>query len=181
MTWLRVDADMPWNDKVVGLPNDTARFAFVKVLCAAKIRGRSSFSKGSLKEQLGSHARALPALVAAGLIEQSEDGERYSVRDFDDYQRRASHAEVMQRSRARSREGHTEVTGTSPTEQNRTVRDKTTPPTPPGGTMMGFRSRASSEDVKRQHEEEWTLTCADCGVLKRKHPHGGEHQFRGAA
>jgi hypothetical protein len=62
MTWIRIDADMPWNDKVTGLPNDTARFAFVKVLCAAKVRGRSSFSEQSLREALGSHAKAIPAL-----------------------------------------------------------------------------------------------------------------------
>ena len=175
---------MPWHDKVVGLPNDTARFAFVKVLCAAKIRGRSSFSKGSLKEQLGSHARALPALVAAGLIDVDEDGERYSVHDFDEYQRKAGHAEVMQRSRARSRGGHTEVTETSPTGQDSTGRDKTTPPTPQGGSFMAYRPRSASvpvTDVLQQDEEAWTLKCADCGTLKRKHSANGEHEFRAVA
>lgn len=185
MTWLRVDADMPWHDKVVGLPNDTARFAYIKAMCSAKIRGRSSFSKGSLKESLGSHARAIPALVAAGLLDVSEDGERYSVHDFDDYQRRASHAEVMRRSRERSREGHTEVTETSPTRQDSTGRDSTSPPTPPRGAMMGWRPKRSTpvdpEDVRRQDKEAWTAKCADCGTLKRKHPAGGDHQFRAVA
>jgi hypothetical protein len=134
VTWLRVDADMPWHDKIVGLPNDTARFAFVKVLCAAKIRGRSTFTAASLREQLGSHARSIPALIAAGLLD--EKGGVVTVHDFEDYQRRAGHAEVMQRSRERSRGGHTEVTETSPTRQYGTGRD-VTPPNPPTGTFGG--------------------------------------------
>jgi hypothetical protein len=178
MTWLRVDADMPWHDKVVGLPNDTARFAFVKALCAAKIRGRSTFTAASLREQLGSHARSLPALVSAGLID--EDGDMLTIHDFDDYQRRAGHAEVMQRSRSRSREGHTEVTETSPTEQDSTGRDVTSPPTPPRGSFMGMRPRASVEDVRRQEDEAWKTKCADCGTVKRKHPSAtpDQHAFR---
>lgn len=159
MTWLRVDADMPWHDKIVGLPNDTARFAFVKVLCAAKIRGRSTFTTESLREQLGSHARAIPALVAAGLLETPGDG-TVTVHDFDEYQRRAGHAEVMQRSRARSREGHTEVTETSPTEQDSTVRDKTPPPTPPRGSFMGYRPKP--RDHFGQHPG-----CAVCAPLQK--------------
>jgi hypothetical protein len=134
VTWLRVDADMPWHDKIVGLPNDTARFAFVKVLCAAKIRGRSTFTVESLREQLGSHARSIPALIAAGLLD--EKGGVVTVHDFEDYQRRAGHAEVMQRSRERSREGHTEVTRSSPTGQDSTGRD-IQPPNPPTGTFGG--------------------------------------------
>jgi hypothetical protein len=183
VTWLRVDADMPWHDKVVGLPNDTARFAFVKVLCAAKIRGRSAFSKGSLKEQLGSHARAIPALVAAGLIDVDEDGQRYSVHGFDEYQRRAGHAESQQRYRERSRGDHAGITETSPTEQDKTGRDKTSPPTPPRGTFMGMRPRSTAlpvDDVKRQQDQLWD-NCAKCGVQGRKHPAGGDHQFEVAA
>jgi hypothetical protein len=138
MTWLRVDADMPWHDKVVGLPNDTARFAFVKVLCAAKIRGRSTFTAASLREQLGSHARALPALVAAGLLD--EKGDMLSVHGFDEYQRKAGHAEAQQRYREKSTGGspqdHGGITETSPTEQD--VRDVTyKPPSPPTGTFGG--------------------------------------------
>jgi hypothetical protein len=156
MTWLRVDADMPWHDKVVGLPNDTARFAFVKALCAAKIRGRSTFTAASLREQLGSHARSLPALVSAGLID--EDGDMLTIHDFDDYQRRAGHAEVMQRSRSRSRGGHTEVTETSPTEQDSTGRDVTSPPTPPRGTFLGMRPKSAPGSHDGQHGE----TCMVC-------------------
>lgn len=178
MTWLRLDADMPWHDKVVGLPNDTARFAFVKVLCSAKIRGRSTFSKGSLKESLGSHARSIDALVGAGLLDVSADGERYSVHDFDEYQRKAGHAEAQERYRQKSRPDHAPITETSPTRQDGTGRDATPPPTPPRGTFMGMRPRASVDDVRRQEEEAWTSKCADCGTLKRKHPAGGEHPFR---
>jgi hypothetical protein len=186
VTWLRVDADMPWHDKVVGLPNDTARFAFVKALCAAKIRGRSTFTAASLREQLGSHARAIPALVAAGLLD--EDGDMLTVHDFEEYQRKAGQVERQQRHRAvtpASRDGHAEnVKETSPTGQDSTGRDSTPPPTPPRGTMMGFRPKRSDPDptdVRRQMEEDWTATCGRCGVLKRKHPAGGDHQFEVAA
>lgn len=129
MSWLRVDADMPWHDKVVGLPNDTARFAYLKVLCAAKIRGRSTFTLASLREQMGSHARSIPALVDAGLLES--DGARVTVHDFEDYQRKASHAESQARHREvtrASRDGHADITETSPTRH--TGQDVTKPPTP---------------------------------------------------
>ena len=180
MTWLRLDADMPWHDKVVGLPNDTARFAFVKVLCAAKVRGKSTFTPASLKESLGSHSRAIPALIAAGLLDQ-EDG-LLIVHDFDDYQRRAGHAEAQQRYRSRSTGGspddHGGITETSPTgHTGRDVTGPTSPPTPPRGTFMGFRPKASVDDVKRQEEEAWAK-CADCGQLGRKHPASGDHPFR---
>ena len=181
MTWFRVDADMPWHDKVVGLPNDTARFAFVKALAAAKIRGRSTFTLASLREQLGSHARAIPALVSAGLLD--EDGTMISVHGFDEYQRRAGHAEAQQRYRSKSTGGspddHPTITERSPTGQDSTGRDKTSPPTPPRGTFMGMRPKASPspDDVKRQQDEAWTR-CAKCGVVGRKHPASGEHQFR---
>ena len=135
MTWLRVDADMPWHDKIVGLPNDTARFAFIKVLCAAKIRGRSAFSKGALKETLGSHHKAIPALIAAGLLEEQDGGERLIVHDFEDYQRKSSHAEAQERYRRKSLNGHADITGLSPT--GRTGRDST-PPTPQRGAEESF-------------------------------------------
>lgn len=182
MTWLRLDADMPWNDKVIGLPNDTARFAFVKVLCASKVRGKSKFSPASLKEVLGSHARAIPSLLAAGLID--EENGQLVVHDFDDYQRKASHAEAQQRYRSKvtgeSPDDHPSITEKSPTGQDSTGRDKTTPPTPPRGTFMGMRPKrvtASVDDVRRQEEESWSK-CADCGVVGRKHPASAEHPFR---
>ena len=177
VTWLRVDADMPWHDKVVGLPNDTARFAFVKVLCAAKIRGRSTFTIESLKEQLGSHGRAIPALVAAGLLD--EKGGVVSVHGFDEYQRKAGHAEAQARYRGKSRDDHATITETSPTGQDSTGRDKTSPPTPPRGTFMGMKPRpqASLDDIRRQEEEAWTK-CGDCAKLGREHSADGKHTFR---
>ena len=165
MTWLRVDADMPWHDKVVGLPNDTARFAFVKALCAAKIRGRSTFTAASLREQLGSHARAIPALVTAGLLD--EQGDMLTVHDFEEYQRKAGQVERQQRHRSvtpASRSGHTEnVTETSPTEQDSTGRDKTSPPTPPRGTMMGFPPRSPKPG---SHEGQHP-NCGPCAPLRK--------------
>lgn len=170
MSWLRIDADMPWNDKIIGLPNDTARFAFVKVLCAAKVRGKSRFSPASLKEVLGSHARAIPALIDAGLLEQEEGA--VVVHDFDDYQRKAGHAEAQQRYRSKvtdeSPAGHEAVTGKSPTyKTGHTERDKTSPPTPPRGNganapgtppvYMGYPPKPKPGLHDGQHGK-------DCGV-----------------
>lgn len=47
------------------------------------------------------------------------------------------------------------------------------------GTFMGFRPKVTADldDVKRQHDEAW-IKCAECGVVGRKHPASGEHQFR---
>jgi hypothetical protein len=144
MTWIRIDADMPWNDKVTGLPNDTARFAFVKVLCAAKVRGRSSFSEQSLREALGSHAKAIPALVAAGLLD--EEGPVLTVHNFEEYQRLALQADRQRRYRER----HASVTETSPTGRNGTGRD-VTPSISPPQTFMGWKPNL--DEIERQHEE----------------------------
>ena len=162
MTWLRLDADMPWHDKVVGLPNDTARFAFVKALCAAKIRGRSTFTSASLREQLGSHARAIPSLVTAGLLEES--GDMVAIHGFDEYQRRAGHAEAQQRYREKSRPDHDGITETSPTEQDSTGRDKTSPPAPPRGTFLGMRPR--SVPKAGSHEGQHP-NCGVCAPLRK--------------
>ena len=152
MSWLRIDADMPWNDKIIGLPNDTARFAFVKVLCAAKVRSRSSFSPQTLREVLGSHAKAIPALVDAHLLDE-EDG-RIVVHDFDKYQRLALQAERQQRYRER----HTSVTPASPTGRDGT--NGTYPPNPPT-TFMSFPPKKVASvpspidlaDIERQQAE----------------------------
>lgn len=159
MTWIRLDADMPWHEKIIALPNDTARFAFVKMLCAAKVRSRSSFSPGSLREMLGTHARAIPALVAAGLLDE-EDG-KFVVHDFEDYQRRALQAERQQRHRSVTEalpERDMSVTRASPTGRDDTGRNGTPPPTPPRGTFMGYRPKPATvpdpidlADIERQH------------------------------
>jgi hypothetical protein len=157
--WLRIDADMPWHDKIIGLPNDTARFAFVKVLCAAKVRSKSSFAIASLREVLGSHARAIPALVAAGLLDEN-DG-TVTVHDFDDYQRKAGHAEAQERYRQRSRGDHTDITETSPTGHTGHT-DKTTPKSPSGTTtFMGWRPKPT--DHFGQHPD-----CAVCEPIRPK-------------
>lgn len=42
--------------------------------------------------------------------------------------------------------------------------------------FMGFRPKASADDVRRQDEEAWT-ECETCGVIGRRHPAGGDHPF----
>ena len=199
--WLRIDADMPWHDKIVGLPTDTARFAFVKVLCAAKVRGKSVFSRGALKEALGSHARALPALVAAGLLDEDEDGNRLTVHDFDDYQRKAGHAEAQDRYRQRvtagSPNGHEPITERSPTGHTVHTGQNGTPQTPfDKRSLTGSRSRGhsgqhkdctvcdaarSAGSIDEQMDDQWRK-CKRCGQRKGgpAHAPGADHEFAAA-
>ena len=165
MTWIRLDADMPWHEKIIALPNDTARFAFVKMLCAAKVRSRSAFSPESLREMLGTHARAIPHLVAAGLLDE-QDG-KLIVHDFEDYQRKALQAERQQRHRNVTEalpERDMIVTGASPTGRNGT--NGTYPPSPPT-TFMGWKprsERAPGEAATLIHDgtHRYADTCLVC-------------------
>jgi hypothetical protein len=166
MTWIRLDADMPWHEKIIALPNDTARFAFVKTLCAAKVRSRSSFSPESLREMLGTHAKAIPHLVAAGLLD--EENGKLVVHDFEDYQRKALQAERQQRHRNVTEalpQRDMSVTEASPTGRNGT--NGTYPPSPPR-TFMGYRpkpERLPGEAVVPRHDGSHA-NCEVCEAMK---------------
>ena len=135
MPWLRVEADLPWNPKILDLPSDADRWAYLKALCLAKQRQSATFPRNTLAEFLGTNRRAIPALVRAGLLDESEG--QLAVHDFDDYQRRAGNAERQERFRERhggvtdeSRNGNAggndpNVTETLPTRRDMTGRDMT--------------------------------------------------------
>lgn len=80
----KFDASMPWHDKIAELPSDSVRWAFVKAICAAKQRESPEFSKPALTEALGTHAKHIPTLVKARLIDVK--GSKFSIHDFDDHQ-----------------------------------------------------------------------------------------------
>lgn len=138
MVWIRIDADAPWHDKVLDLPNDSARFGWVKALCLAKQHGREEFRVATLTERLGRHGKYVAAMLRVGLLDDLGDG-RVAVHDFTDYQRRAANQERQARHRQRNAENVTEplpdrdatVTQPSHTGQDRqdnTGQDRTEPP-----------------------------------------------------
>ena len=178
--WLRIDADLPWHDKVVGLPSDSARWAYVKVLCIAKQHGREVFSTATLTELLGKHGRYIDYLVTAGLLD--EKAEKVEVHDFSEYQRRTGHAEAQGRYRSRvtsgspseSGQNHAAITSgsaedhpTSPTGQD-IHTGHTGGQSPP--TMMGWRPKADrlpGEAANPVHDGSHPATCLVCHPVER--------------
>lgn len=178
---------------------DGAFRAFFETLCFAEHqpqRGRFR-NRRLLAVLLEKRARWIPFLIEHGDLIEFGDGKLY-VEGWDEWQEGdVTVSERMKRLRSRHK-------GVTPTDTP-TVAPDVTPPTvtPPssggGGTsgrhsaeaggsnaapFMGFRPKAAPvdpEDVRRQDKEAWTARCADCGTLKRKHPAGGDHQFRAVA
>lgn len=70
--WWRADADTDESDKlVVGLPDDTARWAWFKTMCRAKTQRQMGVfgSEAHLRGLLGpTYAAAVPDMVAAGIL-----------------------------------------------------------------------------------------------------------------
>lgn len=80
----KVNASMPWNDKVADLSDGEFR-AFVKLICAAKQRESGVFTEPALLDVLGVHAKHAKGLLKARLVD--EIGVRkYRLHDFDEHQ-----------------------------------------------------------------------------------------------
>lgn len=183
--WLRIDADLPWHDKVVGLSSDAARWAYVKVLCIAKQHGREVFSTATLTELLGKHGKHIPALVTVGLLDEKSD--KVAVHDFSDYQRRTGHAEAQGRYRSKVTSGSPPESGqdhATITEGSREDHDKSLTgqdiqdihtgqsekekPT----TFMGYRPKATppperlpGEAVAPTHDGRHGASCLICAPM----------------
>ncbi len=117
-------------------------------------------------------------LIESGLVIE-KPGNRYSIKGLQaERERRSASARI-----GAAKRWDTERNANAMPRRDETSKDKPSnganaPAS--GGAFMSFRPKASPslEDVRRQDEEAWTLKCADCGTVKRKHPTGGEHQFR---
>ena len=114
-------------------------------------------------------------LIGCGLVIEKA-GNRYSIRGLEAERERRS---AIGRNAAAVRHGSERNANAVPEEKSKAEPRKADGANAPG-TFLGFRPKATADAdaVRRQHEEEWTLKCADCGTLKRKHPTSGEHQFR---
>jgi hypothetical protein len=82
--YAKLNASMPWNDKVAALSDGQFR-AYVKAICAAKQRESPDFLKKTLNDMLGDHSRHVGALVRAGLLDLLE-GNRIAVHDYAEHQ-----------------------------------------------------------------------------------------------
>ena len=115
-------------------------------------------------------------LIECGLVIE-KPGDRYTIRGLDaERERRSSIGR-----NAADKRWQSERNANAMPRRDETSKDKTSngANAPAPGVFMGMRPKStpSPDDVKRQHDEAWTK-CAECGVVGRKHPASGEHQFR---
>jgi hypothetical protein len=97
MAWITLDVGLPKHPKVAELPNDSARFGWIAVLCEAKMQRKPGVfaSARHFREVVGRFAKHLPSYEAAGLLERDEDG-TLRVHDWERHQwavRQAKHRE----------------------------------------------------------------------------------------
>lgn len=99
-----IDARIASNPKILDLPSDSARWAWIATLGAAKLeRPAGAFtSRRQLAHLLGPYAEHIDALLEAGLLEETEDG-RLVVHDWVAHQQRRRHAEAQAAYRQRSK------------------------------------------------------------------------------
>jgi hypothetical protein len=122
--------------------------------------------------------RAVTSLIACGLV-QERPGNRYTIRGLEaERERRSASARNAAAVRWQSKGNADAMPRRDETSKDKTSTDANASES--SGVFMGMRpkAKADAEDVRRQHEEDWTAKCADCGILKRKHSAGGEHPFR---
>jgi hypothetical protein len=183
--YLRLDPHA--SDRKSDYPDGAFR-AFFETLCHAEQqpqRGRFRNRK-LLAVLLEKRARWIPYLIEHGDLVETESGKLY-VDGWDEWQEGdVTVSERMRRLRSRQK-------GVTPTDTPTVTPPTVTQPSSGGGSaggkhsaeaggshaapFMGFRPKASSEDVRRQDEEAWSK-CAQCGVVGRKHPASGDHPFR---
>jgi hypothetical protein len=116
--------------------------------------------------------RAVTRLIDAGLVVVLP-GNRYTIRGLKAERERRS---ASARNAAAVR-WHSEGNAKAMPRRDETSKDKTSNDANASKTFMGFRAKADADDVKRQADEDW-VKCADCDLLKRKHPVSGDHPFR---
>lgn len=75
-SWIRVSALIAKDARLVALPSDAARFAWIVVLGEGKFTDTPGKWEGEahFKASLGARSRWLEDFVGAGLIEKADDG-----------------------------------------------------------------------------------------------------------
>ncbi len=121
---------------------------------------------------IGPRNGAYQSLLKAGLIIEEEGTDGYTIRGLQAERERRSHAG---RNAAASRWG---MPRRDETRIDKKVAANASPTNGANGNFMGFRPKASIEDVERQHDAGFQL-CVDCGV--RRGAHKADHAFASAS
>jgi len=101
---------MPLNDKIISLPSDGARFAWIATLCAGKFCEEPGVwvSEGQWQVSLGRRARWLPEFVRVGLMTKAESG-RIAVKNWERWQTDPGVTERVRKHRSALRNGEETV------------------------------------------------------------------------
>lgn len=86
-SWIRVSALLPLNKKVVALPSDGSRFAWIAALCAGKFCEQAGTweSEAQWREAMGKRARWMDEFIRVGLLVKT-DGGRVQVKNWEEWQ-----------------------------------------------------------------------------------------------
>lgn len=116
---------------------------------------------------------AVTLLLRVGIIEE-RPGNRYAIHGLEaERERRAASSRIGAVKRWDSERNAKAM----PSRAEQSKEEQSSGAKAPGTTMMGWRTKASPEDIHRQEEESW-LKCADCDEIGRKHSASGDHPFR---
>ena len=191
--YLRLDPNLA--DKKAPYPDGAFR-AFVEVLCFAEQQPARGYFRNDrlLRVLLEKRAKWVPFLIANGDLRVETDGRLYVETWLEWQEGDVTVPERMARLRARKASHVTEAVTlavtladtppgvTDPSSGKRLAvsgkrlaevahRNNGSP------TFMGYRPKASLEDVQRQHDAGFQL-CVDCGV--RRGAHKADHAFAAA-
>lgn len=100
--WIRVSSLLPLNKKVVALPSDGARFAWIATLCAGKFcesPGRWE-SEAQWREAMGKRSRWMDEFIRVGLM--VKEGDRICVKNWEEWQTDPTVTERVKRHRETS-------------------------------------------------------------------------------
>ena len=127
MAWITLDVGLPKHPKLAELPNDSARFGWIAVLCESKAQRRPGTfaSVRHFREVMGRFAKHLADYEAVGLLERDDDG-TLRVHDWERHQwsvRQARHRERDDSVTAAGPQGDARVTDTD-TDIDRDIYSK---------------------------------------------------------
>jgi len=86
-SWIRVSALLPRNKKMVALPSDSARFAWIVALCAGTFCDQPGAweSEAQWKEAMGRRAHWIEDFIRVGLMLKTDAG-RVAVKNWEEWQ-----------------------------------------------------------------------------------------------
>jgi hypothetical protein len=110
-SWIRVSALLPRNKKIVALPSDGARFAWIAALCAGKFCEQPGVweSEAQWQESLGRRSRWLEAFITSGLMSRTDAG-RVQVKNWEEWQSDPGVTDRVRKHRQQKQDGNGDET-----------------------------------------------------------------------